>query len=301
MSRPYNYEGNELRINNPFTGVQINQLTDGTFDFNLPEKSKNFTNFYELYRYYTTDTVKSKARVHQEYLKSSAPSEQTRTVPSFLDILGVSLILTGLLNYKYLFILSRGFGTDRLFRIFFALFEMSNSNGRIVEYGVGTPSINRNVKIAIQKEFQIAFGRALDDTPLVPLEEIIPLSITTLNGADVSRILTLFKQAIFFYRYGVVPIPEGNFTFNLMENPEGAVKCCGTQAQAIIDLKANISHQFYQQRMNLYKPATLDSARKDAEKLPALAGQGGKRTKPKKGTIKHKRTRRTRRTRRARR
>ena len=147
--QPYIYEGKELHINNPYTGVRINRIgTTNHFNFNLPgsflpsKPPQNFTTFYDLYTYYTQNTTKTLARVHQTYFKSA--SNKHVTLPSLLDILGVSLILTNVYkNQSY-----TPFPSDTLGYIFVALNQMSNTPGsRIVEINVGTPSINNILKI----------------------------------------------------------------------------------------------------------------------------------------------------------
>lgn len=309
MSRPYNYEGNELRINNPFTGVQINQLTNGTFNFNLPgsimsmKQAQNFANFYELYTYYTQHTTKKIARVHQTYFK---PTTSTNVkVPSFLDILGVSLIIVNV-RRKHVHI---NFKTDILLDIFNTLLQMSDTDGRIVEMTIGTSAINHTLKSGILTVLK-------KNTYPLQITDITPLAIDSINEADVLGILEIFKKAIFFYRYGIVPSTKPTFNFNNMNNVDintVGLLCLGTEPGTPKIFKTNTSTEGFLPKSELYKEITLQAATIDADKgvmvsdysSSGSAKGGRKRTKPKKGTIKpkkgtikHKRTRRTRRTRR---
>ena len=300
---PYVYEDEiQLTLDNPLTHFAVNSNDDGSYNFNIPEKSTGgffskkttpaviFTSFCELYQYYLANSPIS--CVHQRF--------ETRTgdalmAPSFVDILGFILLLMGTepktggpaggaMNLH----------DDKFFKsLCLSLLLAVNKGGPICQDQLGQLLMNHKLKELISREIQKLL-------PSFTIHEMTTLPINRLDKFQIDRLLALFKKVLFFYRYNTLPSAT-YLTFKTMSTTAEAFKAFGPGET--IDsgkFKEDKDKAYFRNNQMLYRENTLQSALSGPQPKPmALGGRGTirvKRTnKNRRMRTRRSRTRRTRR------
>jgi len=283
---PYNYEGTELTIDNPFTHIAVNQ-NDGTYNFNIPEKKTgffskspavNFERFCELFQYYQQNNKIS--CIHQQY---RAASGKMFMAPSFVDILAISLILVNVRNSYGGTLVT--IDNDLLNAAFTCLLLMVNQPQQFIcSDNLGTLLINNKLTndLFVKKIQKIH--------PTFDTRYITTLPIGTISEMDINSVLKIFKQAIFYYRYGVVPLQP--ITFDNTSTPDKAIIQLAMDDAAREVFKTNSSNsESWASKISLYTEGPLKLALAIQEGQAGQTGVGGKRTKLRR-TIKSRRMRR---------
>ena len=194
---PYNYNDGPvntviLHMNNPYTYFAVNDNGNGTYDFNIPGVP-NFTSFCQLYAYYKQNSPKS--CVHQRYQVKDI--ETFRPAPSFIDILGLVLLLMGT---KEGAIKTIPLENDKFLKFaFVGLLSVVNRESDCVKQA-GDLVVSSFLKEQMVKA--LTGGKFV---PSATVAEIDILPIGSLTKIQIDRLLGLFKQALFFYRYNTLP------------------------------------------------------------------------------------------------
>lgn len=299
---PYKYEGTDLTIGNPLTQIAINRNDDNRYDFNILGKKGTFgigstpdvvfNSFCELFQYYRKNNPIS--CVQQRYMGGDG---KPKNVPSFVDILGLSLVLLSIkesysraitINYKML---------GNAFSILFLMVNgVQGATPNICEEQMGGSEsmmyINNFLQSKLLKELQ-------KELPSYEVQYITPMPITKLDESAIRSVLTYFKQALFFYKYGPSIVPPPTITFASMQTPEDAFRALGFDATFEIErgqFEKNRSASNFAEKINLYTGASLKSALESAAGSARMGGGKRKRTTIKK--TKRMRTRKMRRTKR---
>ena len=194
---PYNYNDGRvntviLDMNNPYTYFAVNDNGNGTYDFNIPGVP-NFTSFCQLYAYYKQNSPKS--CVHQGYQVKD--TDNFRPAPSFIDILGLVLLLMGT---KEGAIKTIPLENDKFLKFaFIGLLSVVNRESVCLEQA-GDLVVSSFLKEQMVKA--LVGGKFV---PSATVAEIDILPIGSLTKIQIDRLLGLFKQALFFYRYNTLP------------------------------------------------------------------------------------------------
>lgn len=247
---PYLYEGVSLTIDNPLTHIAVNEV-DGTYNFNILDK--RFSSFCELYQYYQENSPIS--CVHQQFQGNSGGDKMFKMfkAPSFVDILGISLILRNIQNVH-----------DGLVKVDGELMTVAFNNLRvIVNFGLGqplcveqlgTPDINKLLKNKILDKIQ-------EDYPSFEMDNIAPIPINSLDKFNIDAVLRFFKQAIFYYRYGVMNLDANRLlTFESMSTPEKSKIILGVGNPAVDQFKINEELGNWFSKTGLYTDTPLKLA-----------------------------------------
>ena len=285
---PYVYEGVSLTLDNQYTHFAVNYNDDGTYNFNIPEKNIRFTSFCQLYEYYQENSPIS--CVQQTYLTTT---DSALKAPSFVDILGIVLLLMGAAEEQITINLS----DIKFLKEVLLMSLLVLQKGPICQVQDGQLLMSDKLKINILAKIKTLCG--LQTT--FPIERLEILPITSLVQPQIDTLLGLFKKVLFFYKYNVVLSSSTDLTFEVMSG--SYTKALGafgaTRTVASQEFKKNITNPTNQFRNNslLYTNAALQSA------LAGVVGRmplGGRRRTRVNRSNKNRRsrTRRTRRTRR---
>lgn len=192
---PYNYKDGLvdtviLHMNNPYTYFAVNDNGNGTYDFNIPGVP-NFTSFCQLYAYYKQNSPKS--CVHQGYQVKG--TDNFRPAPSFIDILGLVLLLMGT---------NEG-----------AIKTIPLENDKFLKFAfIGLLSVVNRESVCVKQAGDLVVSSFLKEQMVKALGKFVPsatvaeidiLPIGSLTKIQIDRLLGLFKQALFFYRYNTLP------------------------------------------------------------------------------------------------
>lgn len=250
-SGPYLYQGDLLTIDNPLTHIAVNEV-DGTYNFNILDKRTGlfteFSRFCELYQYYKENSPIS--CVHQQFIGNTGSFMKA---PSFVDILGISLILRNIKNVH-----------GGVVKVDDELMTVAFNNLRvIVNFGLGQPlcveqfgtlHINNLLK---QKILDKIIEKQL---PSFDINNIAPIPINSLDKFNIDAVLRFFKQAIFYYRYGVINLDaNGLLTFESMSTPEKS-KILLTGNPALEQFKINEKRGNWVSKIGLYTGGPLKLA-----------------------------------------
>ena len=242
----YVYEGVRLALDNPYTHFAVNSNDDGSYNFNIP-KIKNFTSFCELYQYYQQYSPIS--CVHQEFTgKDGHPYK----APSFVDILGIALVLRKIQTSDRTRILSVN---DKVLTEAFKMLSVIASGGQPLCWEeVGTLRINSYLQKKILEELQTRL-------PSLDYQDVNFMSIESLSKLHIDAVLRLFKQAIFYYRYGVINSDASNLlTFERMLTPKDAKTLLTLDPAAIQTFDNNSKQENWFSKISLYTNTPLELA-----------------------------------------
>jgi len=274
---PYAYEGVPLTLDNPLTHFAVNSNDDGTYNFNIPEKSTggffskktpavNFTSFCELYQYYVANSPIS--CVHQRF---ETKTGEVYKAPSFVDILGFILLLMGTEpNTGGTMNLHDG----KFFKaICFSLLVAVNKGGPICQDQAGTLLMSYKLKELISKQINTFL-------PSFTTQQMTTLPITSLDKIQIDRLLGLFKKVLFFYRYNTLP-SASSLTFETMSSTEQALRAFGGQQTLdSVKFKEDKDKPYFRNNQRLYRDDALSSALSGSQAGPApLGGRGRTRVK----------------------
>lgn len=293
---PFNYEGTVLTIDNPFTHIAINRGDDNKFNFNILGKKGTFgfgstpdvvfNNFCELFQYYKKNSPIS--CVHQKFLNNAG---KTAISPSLVDILGLSLVLISIRNsYQKSINITNKF-LEEAFLMLFLMVSGLAPNTDICETPAGSESMYINQ--FLREKLLTLTQKTI---PSYDIQYITTIPINNLDEYDIRSVLTYFKQALFFYKYGPSIVPPREITFANMGTPEAAQRVLELKFDetAVAQFNQNKTKPSFAVKSNFYTDASLQSALSGSDVLSrqAMGGDGPKRMQ---------RTRRTRRTRKTRR
>ena len=254
---PYVYEGVRLALDNPYTHFAVNSNDDGSYNFNIP-KIKNFTSFCELYQYYQQYSPIS--CVHQEF---TGKDGNRYKAPSFVDILGIALVLRKIQTSDRTRILSVN---DKVLTEAFKMLSVIASGGQPLCWEeVGTLHINSYLQKKILEELQTRL-------PSLDYQDVNFMSIESLSKLDIDAVLRLFKQAIFYYRYGVINSDASNLlTFERMLTPKDAKTLLTLDPAAIQTFDNNSKQENWFSKISLYTNTPLELALEIQADEPARA------------------------------
>ena len=274
---PYDYEGNPLTLENPFTHIAINS-NDGSYNFNIPEKTTgsffsktttpavNFTSFCELYQYYVANSP-----ISCVYQRFETKTGDALKAPSFVDILGFILLLMGTDTGK-----TMNLSDDKFFQpICLSLLVAVNKGGPICQDQLGQLLMNQKLKEGILTQIQQKF------VPSFPIDQMTTLPITRLDKFQIDKLLGLFKKVLFFYRYNTLP-SESYLTFDVMSRtPEEALRAFGPGETADSEkFKKDKDLSYFRNNEKLYRDYALSAALSGSQAGPApLGGRGRTRVK----------------------
>jgi len=288
---PYMYEDVSLTLDNPFTHFAVNSNDDGSYNFNILEKTTgsffskkttpavNFTSFCQLYQYYKENSPIS--CVHQWFETKDGKSFKA---PSFVDILGIILLLMGAEKNAGGTIRS---DQDDFLKITLLSSMLTLNKGPICQDQIGELLMSLPLQQAVLTQIQKKF------LPSFEIHQMTTLPITSLDKFQIDRLLGLFKKALFFYRYNALP-SAGYLTFEIMSTtPEKAFGAFGPGET--IDskkFKDDKSKSHFMNNSKLYREDALQSALAGVGPgHMALGGRGRTRVKR---INKNRRTRRSR-------
>ena len=210
---PYVYEGVALTLDNQYTHFAVNYNDNGTYNFDIPERNKRFTSFCQLYEYYQENSPIS--CVHQEFTSKNIHGVITPyKSPSFVDILGIALVLRKIQKSNPTSMLSVNTDKKLLTPAFKTLTLIATVKRPLCWKENGTPHINNDLQTAIFEILHTRFS-------LIEPSYVDFMSIESLSEIDINAVLRLFKQAIFYYRYGVIN-SDALLTFESMSTPAKA-------------------------------------------------------------------------------
>jgi hypothetical protein len=243
---PYVYEGIPLTLENPFTHFAVTSNDDGSYNFNIP-KTKNFTSFCELYQYYQQYSPIS--CVHQEFIGKDNVTRYK--APSFVDILGIALVLRKIQTSERTRIIR--VNDKILTEAFKTLAVMTTAGQPLCWKEVGRLHINSFLQKTILTALILSTFES-QDVDFMPIVE--PLS-----KLDIDAVLRLFKQAIFFYRYGVINLDASNLlTFERMLTPKDAKTLLTLDPAAIQTFDNNSKQENWFSKISLYTKTPLELA-----------------------------------------
>lgn len=253
---PYEYEGVPLTPGNPYTHIAVNSNGDA-YNFNISKK--NFTSFCELYKYYQQNSPIS--CVHQEFTGKDGATRYK--APSFVDILGIALVLRKIQTSGPTRILSVN---DKLLTEAFKTLAVIASIGQPLCWEeFGTLHINSHLQTKILEELQTRL-QSLDS------QNVNFMSIESLSKLDIDAVLRLFKQAIFYYRYGVINSDASNLlTFERMLTPKEAKTLLTLDPAAIQTFDNNSKQENWFSKISLYTNGPLELALAIQAEEPARA------------------------------
>lgn len=255
---PYVYEGVALTLGNPYTHIAVNYNDDGTYNFNILEKNITFTKFCELYHYYKENSAIS--CVHQNFIGP----EMLNRAPSFVDILGLALMLTKFTDDNILYI------PDPVLKLFFVglLLEASKHESICINE-MGQLLVNPSFKQQMLKVIQLKFYKSFE------LEKVNLLPIGSLEKHQIDNILLFFKKALFFYRYGVInanTMKSLTFASMLSSTDDAAERALGLDDAAILQFRANKLKDSFISNSRLYRRDKLELALvEEPERARAIA------------------------------
>ena len=277
---PYDYEGIPLILENPFTHFAVNSNDDGSYNFNIPEKTTgsffsktttpavNFTSFCELYQYYLANSPIS--CVHQRFETKTGDALKA---PSFVDILGFILLLMGTERNAAG---TMNLNDDKFFKpICLLLLLAVNKGGPICQDQLGQLLMNQKLKEGILTQIQQKF------VPSFPIDQMTTLPITRLDKFQIDKLLGLFKKVLFFYRYNTLPSAT-YLTFDVMSRtPEEAYRAFGASSTPDSEkFKEDKDKPYIRNNQRLYREDTLLEALSGAQARPmSLGGRGRTRVK----------------------
>lgn len=285
---PYVYEGVQLTLENPLTHFAVNSNDDGTYNFNIPEKTTgsffskkttpavNFTSFCKLYKYYKENSPIS--CVHQWF---ESKDGKTYKAPSFVDILGIILLLMGAEKNGGTAINS---DNDAFLKITLLSSMLTLNKGPICEEDqMGELLMSLPLQQAVLTQIQKKF------LPTFQIHEMTTLPITSLDKFQIDRLLGLFKKALFFYRYTTLPT-AGYLTFERMSTTDKAFGAFGGQ-QTLDSKKFNEekSNSHFMNNSKMYREDALQSALEGVG--PGHMALGGRRRTIVKRSNKNRRSR----------
>jgi hypothetical protein len=252
------YEGVPLTLDNPHTHFAVNSNDDGTYNFNIPEittgsffskkttPAVNFTSFCQLYKYYKENSPIS--CVHQWFESKDGKSYKA---PSFVDILGIILLLMGAEKNGGTAINS---DNDAFLKITLLSSMLTLNKGPICEDQTRELLMSLPLQQAVLTQIQKKF------LPTFQIHEMTTLPITSLDKFQIDRLLGLFKKALFFYRYTALPT-AGYLTFERMSTTDKAFGAFGGQ-QTLDSKKFNEekSNSHFMNNSKMYREDALQSA-----------------------------------------
>lgn len=249
---PYNYKDGlvdtvSLFMNNPYTYFAVNDNGNGTYDFNIPGVP-NFTSFCQLYAYYKQNSPKS--CVHQKYQVKD--TETFRPAPSLIDILGLVLLLMGTKNGA---IKTIPLDNDKFLKFaFIGLLSVVNRESVCLEQAgdlvVSSFLKEQMVKALIGGKF----------VPSATIAQIDILPIGSLTKIEIDRLLGLFKQALFFYRYNTLPSIQ-YLTFQSMSTIDQARRAFGPSGSTdLVKFDDDRNEPYFIHNSMLYHDTLLKSA-----------------------------------------
>ena len=280
---PYDYEGIPLILENPFTHFAVNSNDDGSYNFNIPEKTTgsffsktttpavNFTSFCELYQYYVANSPIS--CVHQRFETKTGDALKA---PSFVDILGFILLLMGTEpNTGGPAGGAMNLHDDKFFKsLCLSLLLAVNKGGPICQDQLGQLLMNHKLKELISTQIQKLL-------PSFTIHEMTTLPINRLDKFQIDRLLGLFKKVLFFYRYNTLPSAT-YLTFDVMSRtPEEAYRAFGASSTPDSEkFKEDKDKAYFRNNQMLYREDTLLAALSGAQaRAMSLGGRGRTRVK----------------------